>query len=353
MIRRLVIASCVLVTLVAPVEARTRLKNICRVKGQEGIVLRGQGLVVGLNGTGEANDPITMEFIARAIEIMGRSKTQGVAQPGLQELRKIKNVAMVWVSATIPPTGARRGDQVDCNVSALNGKSLDGGRLIFASLKGPNTTDDRVFATCEGPITIDDKTQPMVGVVVDGCQFSEDVYTPFYKDGCITLVLDKNHANFQTAALIANEIERKLGYSDNVEAQENSDMVRAKDAANIIVRIPQNLMDDPVEFAYYLLDTPIDDHEPEARVVINSRAGSIVISGDVEIGDVIVAHKNVTVEASEGTFAQLDFDQSSQPRLQELIDQLNALRVPTSDMIEIIRGIDRNGKLHGKLIMEQ
>jgi flagellar P-ring protein precursor FlgI len=216
------------------------------------------------------------------------------------------------------------------------------------------TTDDRVYADCEGEVMITDPTQPTSGVVVDGCQMTDDVYTPFYKDGCITLVLDKNHANFQTAALIANEIERKLGYSDNVESRDSTNMVRAKDAANIIVRIPQNLMDDPVEFAYYLLDTPIDDHEPEARVVINPRAGSIVISGDLEIGDVIVAHKNVTVEAGGGaTFAQLDFDQSSQPRLQELIDQLNALHVPTSDMIEIIRGIDRNGKLHGKLIIEQ
>jgi flagellar P-ring protein precursor FlgI len=343
----------VLLTIAAPAEARTRLKNICRIKGQEGIVLRGQGLVVGLKGTGEANDPITMEFIARAIEVMGRSRSQAAVQPGLQELRKIKNVAVVWVTATVPPTGARRGDQVNCSVSALNGKSLEGGRLMFASLKGPSTTDDRVFANCEGPIILDDAEVPTGGVVVDGCQFTEDIYTPFYKDGCITLVLDKNHANFQTAALIANEIERKLGYSDNVEAQENSDMVWAKDAANIIVRIPKNLKDDPVEFAYYLLDTPIDDHEPEARVVINQRAGSIVISGDLEIGDVIVAHKNVTVETGgEATFSRIDSDQSNQPRLQELIDQLNALRIPTSDMIEIIRGIDRNGKLHGKLIIE-
>jgi flagellar P-ring protein precursor FlgI len=340
-------------TLAAPVEARTRLKNICRIKGQEEIVLRGQGLVVGLNGTGEANDPITMEFIARAIEVMGRSKSVGPQQPGLQELRKIKNVAMVWVTASVPPTGARRGDQLDCYVSALNGKSLDGGRLIFASLKGPNTLDERVFGSCEGQISIDNATQPMVGVVVGGCQMTEDVFTPFQKDGCITLILERNHANFQTAAQIAGEIERKMGYSDNVEAKQNVDMVRAKDAANIIVRIPQEYLDDPVDFASNLLDTPIDEHEPEARVVINPRAGSIVISGDLEIGDVIVSHKNVVVEVGgEGTFAQLDFDKSSQPRLQELIDQLNALRIPTADMIEIIRGIDRNGKLHGKLIFE-
>src|SRR5262245_36402547 len=97
MIYRALIASVVFVTLVAPVEARTRLKNICRVKGQEEITLRGLGLVVGLNGTGEANDPATMEAIARAMEILGRSKSMSAQQPGLQELRKIKNVAMVMV----------------------------------------------------------------------------------------------------------------------------------------------------------------------------------------------------------------------------------------------------------------
>ncbi len=353
MVRRMLIICCVFVSVAAPVEARTRLKNICRIKGQEEIELVGQGLVVGLNGTGEANDPITMEFLSRAIEILGRSKSQNPQQPGLQELRKVKNVAMVVVSATIPATGTRRGDRLDCYVSAINGKSLEGGRLLFVSLKGPNTQDDRVFASCEGQITIDDPTQPMVGVVVGGCQMKEDVFTPFHQNGCITLLLDKNHANFQTSAQIAGEIERKMGYSDNVEAKQNVDMVRAKDAANIVVRIPQEYLDDPVDFASNLLDTPIDEHEPEARVVINSRAGSIVISGDLEIGDVIVSHKNVVVEAGgEGTFAQLDFDKSNQPRLQELIDQLNALRIPTADMIEIIRGIDRNGKLHGKLIMD-
>src|SRR5262245_33035248 len=124
MVYRFLIASFVFVTLVAPVEARTRLKNICRVKGQEEIALRGMGLVVGLNGTGEANDQVTMEAISRAMEILGRSKNMNTQQPGLQELRKIKNVALVMVSATIPPTGSRRGDQLDCYVSALNGKSL-------------------------------------------------------------------------------------------------------------------------------------------------------------------------------------------------------------------------------------
>ena len=148
-----------------PAAARTQLKNICRLKGQEENVLRGLGLVVGLNGTGEPNDPATMRAIARAMQIMGDGE-----QGGLEELKKIKNVAMVMVTATIPATGARRGDQVDCYVSALNGKSLVGGRLAFASLLGPNTNDTRVYALCEGQVVVDDLEQPMVGVVLGGCQ---------------------------------------------------------------------------------------------------------------------------------------------------------------------------------------
>jgi flagellar P-ring protein precursor FlgI len=89
--------------------------------------------------------------------------------------------------------------------------------------------------------------------------------------------------------------------------------------------------------------------------VVNPRAGTIVISGEVEIGDVIVSHRNIVVEtdvAPDETFSQIDVDQSNKPKLDQLVAQLNALKVPTSDMIEIIRGIERNGKLHGRLIIE-
>ena len=97
-----------------------------------------------------------MRAIARAMEIMGNpvanrgdSYLAATSQVGgFDELKKIKNVALVMVEATVPATGARRGDQVDCIVSAINGKSLDGGRLAFASLQGPNTQDQRVYALC-------------------------------------------------------------------------------------------------------------------------------------------------------------------------------------------------------------
>ena len=336
-----------------PAAARTQLKNICRLKGQEENVLRGLGLVVGLNGTGESNDPATMRAIAQAMRIMGDGE-----QGGFEELKKIKNVAMVMVTATVPATGSRRGDQIDCYVSALNGKSLFGGRLAFASLLGPDTNDTRVYGLCEGQVIIDDTEQPMVGVVIGGCQLEADIFTPFFsEDGFITLILDRNHANFQTAALIAETINSQyresLNYSEDDKSAREEDLCHARDAANIRVRIPEVYRTDPVGFASDVLDIKLYEHEPESRVVINPRAGSIVISGEVEIGAVVVSHKNVVVEAVPiETFSALDIAETNDPKLKQLVDQLNTLKVSTVDMIEIIRGIDRNGKLHGRLIIE-
>ncbi len=351
---RALITSCLLLAIAMPAMASTRLKNICRVKGQEENVLRGMGLVVGLNGTGEANDGPTMRAIARAMEIMGNPLTMSGQQMNLEELRRMKNAALVMVTASVPATGARRGDKLDCYVSALNGKSLLGGRLAFASLQGPNTSDRRVYALCQGQLTIDDPEQPMVGVIHGGCQMEADIFTPFYtQDGWITLVLDKNHANFQTADDIAKLILEQMESQGVVEGGNAAEVVRAIDAANIKVRIPKMEASDPVGFVAVLLESRIEEPEPESRVVVNSRAGTIVISGEVEIGDVIVSHKNVVVEAVSDTFSQIDIDASNKPKLDKLVSQLNSLKVPTSDVIEIICGIERNGKLHGRLIIEQ
>src|SRR3954453_9157222 len=355
MVKKLITACLVVLVVCSFANARTPLKNICRIKGQEENTLRGWGLVVGLNGTGEANDGPTMRAIARAMEIMGNPVAQPDArQSGLEELKKMKNVAMVMVNATVPATGARRGDKVDCFVSAINGKSLEGGRLAFASLLGPNTEDKRVYALCQGQLTIDNPQQPMVGVIHGGCQLEADIFTPFYLDGYITLILDKNHADFQTANDIVQFIREKVAYSETGETKNSDEMVHAIDAANIKVRIPEIFVRDPVYFASILLEIPMEEPQAESRVVINPRAGTIVISGDVEIGDVIVSHKNVVVDATTApTFSAIDVDQSGAPKLQTLVDQLNSLKVPTSDMVEIIKGIERDGKLHGRLLIDQ
>ncbi len=329
--------------------ARTTLRNICRIKGQEENVLRGLGLVVGLNGTGEVNDPATMRALARSMEIMGSASPQTGALPGaesLQELRRIKNAALVWVTATVPATGARRGDKLDCSVSAINGKSLVGGRLAFAALQGPNVLDHRVYALAEGAIHLDSPDQPLAGRIHSGCQMEEDVFTPFVENGRITLILEKHHANFQTASDIVHLIRQTY-------FQQNHEQVQAVNAANIVVTLPQEYQSDPVDFVSEIMELQTYNPEPEARVVINQRTGSIVISGDVQIGDVVVSHKNIVVEATEETprFNELQTDETESPKLKSLVDALNALKVPNADAIEIIKDIDRNGKLHGRLIV--
>ena len=335
-----------------PATGRTVLRNICRVKGQEENVLRGYGLVVGLNGTGEVNDPATMRALARSLEIMGSPIPQS-GLPGvesLDEMRRIKNASLVWVTAHVPATGARRGDKLDCVVSAINGKSLAGGQLAFAALQGPNTQDSRVYALAEGSVELDSPDKPLVGRIHGGCQMEEDVFTPFEQDGYVTLVLDKNHANFQTASDVAAVISQTSYF----QQEEESNDVQAINAANIVVKIPEEYRSNPVEFVSILLESQVYNPEPEARVVINQRTGSIVIDGNVQIGDVVISHRNIVVEANEETpqFSRVTQDDQDSAKLSSLVDALNALKVPNDDAIQIIKGIERSGKLHGRLIIE-
>lgn len=346
---RLTVAAAVLCLLVVDAcYGRTVLRNICRVKGQEENVLQGMGLVVGLAGTGEANDPATMRALGRAMELMGApvADLQIGVKAGNKELDKIKNVAMVIVTARVPATGARRGDKLDCYVSGINGKSLAGGRLVFAALRGPNPTDPRVYALCEGAIHLEDSAQPMSGVVSGGCQMEEDVFTNFVHDGCVTLVLDEHHADFQTATEVVDSIHK-------LYSREEDGFVQAVNASNIVVRIPGEYRENPVAFLADVLELEVYSAEPEARVVINQRSGSIVISGDVTIGDVVVSHKNVVVEAGQPpAFEAIDTDQADSAKLNALVNALNSLKVPSEDRIAIIKEIARSGKLHGRLIVE-
>ena len=105
----------------APASARTLLKNICHVKGQEENTLQGLGLVVGLKGTGDnANSLPTVRSLARAIQLMGTP----TGKRGPLELKEdVKNVALVIVTATVPAAGARQGDTLDCTVSSIGGSA--------------------------------------------------------------------------------------------------------------------------------------------------------------------------------------------------------------------------------------
>jgi len=340
---------------------RTRLANICRLKGQEENVLRGIGLVVGLNGTGESNDAATMRALSRALELMGNpvSASGRFDADAQQALRNVKNVALVMVTATVPATGARSGDRLDCSVSALNGKSLEGGRLVSAALQGPNTQDGAVYALCEGPLQVSDTKLPMVGYVHGGCQMTRDVFTPFVsEDGWVTIVLDPHHANFNVTEYIAEELSKQytedfLPQGVRLEYEEVRERyVRPIDAANIRIKVPERFKNDHVAFVSQVLERPVYEVEPEARVVCDTRTGSVVISGNVELGDVVFTHRNLVIEAAATPgFQPIASSESTRPKLERLVEALATLRVPATDVIEIIREIHAAGRLHAKLIV--
>jgi flagellar P-ring protein precursor FlgI len=344
------LVAAVCCTAAGPAEAKTLLKTICRVKGQEENTLHGLGIVVGLKGTGDGGSSApTMRSLAQAMQYLGNP----LGKTGLLELKDTKNVALVIVTATVPAAGARQGDKIDCMVSSVgSAKSLAGGRLFTTLLLGPDPKSSRVYASAEGPITLDVATMPTTGRIHGGCRLEEDFFNLFSKDGKFTLILDKNHADFQVACDVTDVINRSP-----VNFQSTGTLLaKAVNPGNIEVRIPPQYTDNPVEFISQVLALTIPEPQLGARVVINERAGSIVISGDVEIGPAVVTHKNVVVEtggaSNAARFVTVDPTQTETPKLKALVETLNAVRVPTEDIIEIIKGLNRDGKLHAQLIVE-
>lgn len=334
------------------VQGRTQLRTICRVKGQEENTLHGLGIVTGLRGTGDSGTSLpTMRSLSAALTLLGSP----LGKAGTNELKEVKNVALVAVTAVVPATGARQGDKIDCTISSIgSAKSLSGGRLFTTLLVSQDPHNPRVYATTEGPITIDNVTMPTTGRVHGGCRLEEDFFNVFTRDGKITLVLDKNHADFQVASEIADMINNsKVGF----QSSSATGMAKAINQGNIEVTIPRQYAEDPVTFVSEVLSLPIPEQGTAARVVINERAGSIVISGDAEVGTVVVTHKNIVVETvltnvNPPRFVSVTPGQPESPKLKALVEALNAVRVPAEDIIEIIKGIDRNGKLHAQLIIE-
>ena len=331
-------------------DAKATLKTVCRVKGQEENTLQGLGIVVGLKGTGDGGSSLpAMRSLAQAMQFLGNP----LGKAGVAELKDTKNVALVFVAATVPASGARQGDKIDCQVSSVgSAKSLAGGRLFTTLLMGPDPKSPRVYATAEGPITLDSPLHSTTGRIHGGCRLEEDFFNVFSKDGKITLVLDKNHADFQIASDVADLINRSpLNFQSA-----GTILAKAINPGNIEVQIPRQYTDSPVEFVAQILAISLPEPEVGPRVVINERAGSIVISGDAEIGAAVVTHKNIVVEtggpATAARFVTVDSSQAETPKLKALVETLNAVHVPVEDIIEVIKGLDRDGKLHAQLIVE-
>jgi len=125
---------------------------------------------------------------------------------------------------------------------------------------------------------------------------------------------------------------------------------------NIEISVPDTYREDPVSFVAQILEMRIFNPQTKSKVVINERAETIVIGAEVQIGAVVLSHKNLVIEPPAGTsaakFVELDTTNVPVARLKDLVDALNAIRLPTKDIIQIIKTLEASGKLHGQVVVQ-
>ena len=331
----------------SPTIARTRLENICTIYGQNEVHLVGIGLVVGLSGTGDGGDNLpAIRSLAAALKLLNTPILKE------DELKKnADNMALVLISGTVPKTGLRRGQKIDCEVSSPFGaKSLRGGRLLVTPVETSDITDDTAVGLASGAIYVEDEAVPTNGKIPGGIVLQEDFVTHFisYEDGpVITLLLDAEHSSFYAASEVSAAINREFSFEAG-----NTELAKAISPGTVQVSIPQQYHDATVDFVAQVLDVGVENPHTQAKVVVNPRSQVVIVTGEVEISPVIVSHKNLSVEVGGGTppsgFVALNEDDGRQSpqQLKQLVEALNRLRVPTSDIISIIRELHRSGKLH-------
>ncbi|MDE2612720.1 MAG: flagellar basal body P-ring protein FlgI [Burkholderiales bacterium] len=340
-----------------------RLKEVAAVQGVRGNALAGIGLVVGLDGTGDqtTQTPFTTQALATMLQQMGITLPPGSTM-------QLRNVAAVTVTSELPAF-ARPGQRIDVVVSSLgNAKSLRGGTLIATPLKG---LDGQVYAMAQGSVVVGGAgasaggskvqiNQLSAGRVPEGAIVERAVPTP-WQDGD-TLQLDLNASDFATARTVANAINAAKGAGTAV----------AIDGRTVRLRAPAP--DQRVGFLADLENLPIELQRPAARVVVNSRTGSVVMNEAVTIGPCAVAHGNLSVTITSTPsvsqpqpFGQgqtmkvdkVDIAVTQQPgalvqmpggaRLAEVVKALNAMGATPMDLQAILQAMRAAGALNAEI----
>ncbi len=342
------------------------LQEIARLEGQSESTVWGLGLVIGLNGTGDSGSVLPM-----ARQLAALLQAGGNAVPDLEELAKARNMALVMVTASVPRSGARKGDKIDCHVQAYHSAtSLAGGRLFITPLQGP-LPGQGVFAFAEGPLRIDPTTPTVARVRAgsgSGAQMIEDIFMPVIaEDWTIALLVEPAYAGWPTTRLVAGMINQfRQGF-----AEDGNGIARAIDDRTVVVRIPEEERANPANFIGQLMASiEIDDSllQLPARVVINEREGTIVMSGDVEISSALIAHKDMVITEItpplEPTAARPDIDRTAwtgiiretsdrrRARLEDLLRAMKQLDIPVQDQIAILTQMRKNGQLHAEVVVE-
>jgi len=265
-----------------------RIKDITTISGVRSNQLIGYGLVVGLDGTGD-KAPFTNQTFRNMMAEFGITIPSGTDP-------KLKNVAAVSITAEMPPF-AKPGQTIDITVSSIgNAKSLRGGSLLFAPLKA---ADGNVYAIAQGNLVVGgfgvqggDGSKitvnvPSVGRIPNGATVERAIPNAFGHGDSLVLNLDQ--PNFTTARHIIDHLNDLLGPGT----------AEALDATSIRVSAPRDLSQ-RVSFLSVIENMEVEMGEERAKVIINSRTGTIVMGQHVKIEPVAVTHGNLTVTIQEG-----------------------------------------------------
>ena len=277
-----------LLVVAAPVSrgVEARIKDIARIDGLTGVSLVGYGIIVGLSGTGDKDLMITKQTMANLFQqFQIKLPTSDI---------KSKNVAAVMVTAYAPPFH-RSGDHIDVEASSIgDAVSLEGGILLMTPLLDP---EGKLYALAQGGLTIggysagaagpggqtETKNYTTVGMVPGGAILRETQPDTFIQNGSFRLVL--LHADFTTATRMASAINAT-----------NEGSATARDAGSVLVRVPPDILDVGQVATFVAgIETLTVSPDSQSRIIVNERTGTLVMGGEVHIGEAIVAHGNLTV----------------------------------------------------------
>lgn len=330
--------------------AEERIKDLASIAGVRSNQLVGYGLVIGLDGTGDQTTqaPFTAQSLRNMLGRLGVT-----IPPGLN--LQTRNVAAVMVTAELPEF-AKRGQTIDVTVSAIaNAGSLRGGQLLMTELRGINGD---IYAIAQGNLVVgglgiagNDGSRvsinvPTVGRVPGGAIVEQEVETGFNDGDTITLNLKRS--DFTTARRLADTINMTLG----------GGLATALDATSVRIRAPM----DPYQraaFASELENLTVTPGEAPARVVVNSRTGTVVVDGNVTVLPAAVSHGSLTVtivesfDVSQPAPFSRGADTVITPRSDISVEEGAATMFPfgpTTSLDEIIRAVNDVGAAPGDLV---
>lgn len=331
------------------------VQDITTIDGRYAQRLWGTGIVVGLNGTGDGGkSAIPLRALASALS------KQGYHAVNLDEMKDMKNVALVTVDLLVPPNGARAGEDFDVSISATAAKSLEGGRLLPVPLLGPHPADKTVYALASGPISISDPDTPTVGVIKEGGSMLQtldhwrQVIDP--SNGQMRLRIRDDHATWPLAHAIALAINEAA----SVTGRSNT-RARVESPKTILLSIPQEERANPAGFISWIQQQHVPMPDRPATVTIDDRTQTWIVDGRATISPVVISHKGVTisidppekVDTGQDPSAVQPLISSQQVDVRMLTTALEQLAIPADETIEIIRLLERSGNLHARIINQQ